>query len=118
MLRKIGYKVNIGASVTPFKSVGKSPAIKKTASDFDNANLNVKKIRKLIHRRIYNADIARYIPGTLDLVLQGMIEKIMTTDQSANPSYKDKEVLDFELILDNNFYTNLKSLHICFPIYF
>ena len=45
MLRKIGYKVNIGASVTPFKSVGKSPAIKKAASDFDNANLNVKKIK-------------------------------------------------------------------------
>ena len=29
---KIDYEVNIGASVTPFKSVGKSPAIKKTAS--------------------------------------------------------------------------------------
>ena len=42
----------------------------------------------------------------------------MTIDQSADPSYTDKEVLDFELILDNNFYTNLKSLHICFPIHF
>ena len=47
-----------------------------------------------------------------------MIEKIMTIDQPANPSYKDKEVLDFELILDNNFYSNLKSLHICFSIDF
>ena len=27
---------------------------------------------------------------------------------------KDKKVLDFELILDNNDYTNLKSLHLCF----
>ena len=48
----------------------------------------------------------------MDLVFQGMIE------QPADPSYKNKEVLDFELILGNNFYTNLKSLHIGFPIYF
>ena len=26
--------------------------------------------------------------------------------------------MDFELILDNNYYTNLKSLHLCFPIRF
>ena len=46
-----------------------------------------------------------------------MIEKIKTILRPADPSYKGKEVLDFELILDNNFYTNLKSLHICFPIH-
>ena len=42
----------------------------------------------------------------------------MTTEQPANPPYKDKEVSDFELILDNNFCTNLKSLCISFPIHF
>ena len=41
----------------------------------------------------------------------------MAIEQPANPLYKDKEVLDFELILDNNFYTNLKSLRICFPLH-
>ena len=82
--------------------------------DFEKANLKV----KFIESEIYNADIAQYIPGTLDLVFQGMIEKIMTNEQPAGPSYKDKEVLDFELKLDNNFYTNLKSLHICFPVHF
>ena len=95
-----------------------TPAIDKTALDFEKANLKVKKIRRFIEREIYNADIAQYIPGTLDLVFHGMIEKIMTNEQPASPSYKDKEVLDFELKLDNNFYTNLKSLHICFPVHF
>ena len=33
-------------------------------------------------------------------------------------TYFDKEIFDFKLILDNNYYTNLKSLHICFPIRF
>ena len=118
MQRKIGHEVKIGDSVTPFKSVGKSPAIDKTTSDFDNANSKVKKNRRLIERGIYDAEIARHILGTLDLIFQGMIEKIMTTEQPPNPSYKDKEVLDFELILDNNFYTNLKSLYICFSKHF
>ena len=54
----------------------------------------------------------------LDLVFQGMIEKTMTIEQSADTTYSNKEILNFELILDNNYYTNLKSLHLCFPIRF
>ena len=53
-----------------------------------------------------------------DLVFQGMIEKIMTIEQTADTTYSDKEILDLELILDNNYYTNLKSPHLCFPIKF
>ena len=45
---EISDDVKIGSSVTPFQSVGKSPAVDKTASDFDNVNLKVKKIRRLI----------------------------------------------------------------------
>ena len=77
---EISNDVKIGSSVLPFQSVGKSPAVDKTASDFDNANLEVKKIRRLIERGIYDANNARYIPGMLDLVFQGMIEKIMTIE--------------------------------------
>ena len=53
----------------------------------------------------------------MDLVFQGMIERIMTIEHPADSSYKDKEVLDFELMADNNLYTKLKSLHICFTIH-
>lgn len=78
----------------------------------------MKKIRTLIQRSIYDTDIARYIPRTLNLVFLGMIEKIMITEQPADATYSDKEVMDFELILGNNYYTNLKSLNLCFPIRF
>ena len=94
------------------------PPIDKTVSDSDNANLKVNKIWRLIEGVIYDADIARYIPGILDLVFQGMIEKIMTTEQPVDTKYSDREILHFELILDNNYYTNLKSLRLCFPIKF
>ena len=45
-----------------------------------------------------------------------MIEKLMTIEQPADTTYSNKEVLDFELILDNNYYTNLEVLHIDFQI--
>ena len=80
MQQKISGNVKIRSSVTPFQSVEKSPAVDKTASYFHNANLKVKKIRKLIEWGIYDADMAPYIPRTLDLVFQGMIEKIMTIE--------------------------------------
>ena len=118
MQREISDDVKIGSSVTPFQYVGKSPAVDKTASDFDNVNLKVKKTRRLMELGIYDVDIARYIPGILDLVFQGMIEKIMTIEQPTNTTYSDKEILNFELSLDNNYYTNLKSLHLCFPVRF
>ena len=97
MQREISDDVKIGASVTLFQSIGKAPVIDKNASDFDNANLKVKKIRKLIEHGIYHADILRYIPGTSDLVFQGMIEKIETIESPADTTYKDKEVLAFDL---------------------
>lgn len=43
MQQEIGNEVHIGKSAMPFKSVGKSTAIDKTASDFDNASLSLKK---------------------------------------------------------------------------
>ena len=45
MQGEVSVDVKIRTLVMPFQSVGKSPAIDKTASDFHNANLKVKKIR-------------------------------------------------------------------------
>ena len=47
-----------------------------------------------------------------------MIENIKTIEQPTNTTYKDKKTFDFELILDKNYYTNLKCLHSCFPVRF
>ena len=118
MQREIGDEVQIGDLVTPLKSVGKLAAFDKTASDVDNASLKVTKIRRLIEKGIYDAEIARYIPGTLDLVFQGKFEKVKAIEQPADTTFKDKETLDFVLILDKNYYANLKSLHICFLVKF
>lgn len=72
MQRKIG-KINLWKTVSPFDSIGASSAINRTASNFSNATEKVQKIRKLIETREYDTDIAKYIPGTLELVFQGML---------------------------------------------
>ena len=39
----------------------------------------------------YNADLAKYIPGLMDLAIQGMLDDINTRKKVAHPSCKDKE---------------------------
>ena len=64
----------------------------------------------------YDADMAKYIPGLVDLAIQGMLDDIDTREKVAHPSYKDKEQLDFQILLKENYYVNPANFHICFPI--
>ena len=48
MQKDIGDNAHIGQSVMWFQSFGKSAAVDKTASDFDNANLKIKKLQGLL----------------------------------------------------------------------
>ena len=45
-----------------------------------------------------------------------MTEDIDTKEYPAYTSYKDLENLEFQIMLNNNCYTNLNSIHICFPM--
>ena len=64
------------------------------------------------------ADLVKYIPGLADLAIQGMLDDIDTHEKVAHPSYKDKEQLDFQILLTKNYYVNPSNIHICFPIKF
>ena len=110
MQRKIGTEVELGATVSPFDSIGASSAIDRSVSTFLNAREKVQNIRKNYIDKI------KYIPWMLDLVYQGMLEDIDTKKQTAYISYKDMENLDFQIMLANNYYTNPNSIHICFPM--
>ena len=118
MQHEIGTQVDIGKNVSVFESVGHVPSIDKTASDFEKADTKVKKLKRLIDTGEYDANIARYIPGTLELAYQGTLDDIITIEQVAHPSYKDLETFDFQLLLDKNLYRNLNSVHFVFPIKF
>ena len=97
MQRDKGDNVHLGQTVSAFDSIGRVSSIDRMASDFDVAREKVKKLKRLVDRGEYDADVARYIPSTLELVYHGMIDKIRTTKQPAHLSYKEKETFDFQL---------------------
>ena len=116
MQRKIGNEVHIRDTVSPFGSIGKSSAIDRTVSEYENSREKVKKIRQLISTGTYCANIARYIPGMLDLMYKGMIADTDTKEKTARISYKCMEQLDFQIMLTDNYYVNPNSIHLYFPM--
>ena len=79
MQRGISGKIFLGTTASPFDDVGNSSAIDRTASNYTDANVKVKIIRELISTGKYDADIAKYIPGILEMKFQGMLEDIDKT---------------------------------------
>ena len=116
MQGKIGTEIEVGKTISPYDSIGKSSAIDRTASNYTDAGDKVRKIRRLIETGTYDANIARFTPGTLDLVFQGMQEDIDIKEQLAHSSYREMENLDFQILLTNNYYTNPNSMPLCFLI--
>ena len=116
MQRQIINRVFLEQTTLPLDDARLSSAIDRTASDYTDAGEKVRKIRELIRTGNYDADIARYIPGVLKLVFQGILENIDTKEKVANASYKDMEELDFQILLPDNYYVNTSSIHICFPM--
>ena len=112
MQRKISDKVFLGNTVSPLNNFGRSSAIDRTASNYNDAKEKVKKIRELINTGCYDEDIAKYIPDLLELQL----EDIDTTEKVAHSSYTDMEQPDFQILLTDNYYINPNSIYICFPI--
>ena len=77
MQREISNKVFLGNTVSPYDDAGRSSAIARTASNHD-AKEKVKKIRELISLERHDEDIAKYIPGILELEFEGMLKNIDT----------------------------------------
>ena len=116
MQRRIGNEVLLGNTVSPLDGTCQSSSIDRTASNFLNVSEKVYKIKRLINTGEYDADLAKYISGMIELVYQGMIENIDTKEQVARIFYKDLGTLEFQIMLTNEYYTNPNSMHICFTI--
>ena len=118
MQRDISDKNTLGDTLNPINDTRRSTAIDRTTSHYNDAKEKVQKIRDLINMGKYDADLVKYIPGLADLAIQGMLDDIDTREKVAHPSYKDKEQLDFQILLTENYYANPSNIHICFPIKF
>ena len=43
-----------------------------------------------------------------------MLKDIDTKEKAAHISYKDMEQLDYQIMLNDNYYINTNSMHLCF----
>ena len=116
MQREISHKNTLGDALNPINDARHSTAIDRTTSNYNDAKEKVQKIRDLINMGKYDPDLAKYIPGLMDLAIQGMLDDIDGRGKVADPSYKDKEQLDFQILFSENYYVNPSNIHICFPI--
>ena len=116
MQREISDKVTLGDTLNQYEDARRSSTIDRTASNYNDAREKVQKIRELISTSRYDKDLAKYIPGVLELAFQGMLEDNDTKEKTVHPSYKDMEQLDFQILLTENYYVNPNDIHICFPI--
>ena len=116
MQRDISDKNTLGNTLNPTNDIRRSTAIDRTTSNYNDAKEKAQKIRELVSMGTYDADLVKYIPGLADLAIQGMLDDIDTKEKVAGPSYKDKEQLDFQIMLNDNYDVNPSNIHICFPI--
>ena len=86
-------KNTLGHTLNPIDHARRSTAIDRTTSNYNDAKEKVQKIQDLINIGKYDADLGKYVPGLIDLAIQGMLEDIDTREKVAHPSYKDKEQL-------------------------
>ena len=112
MQREISHGVFLGETLHPYDDAWRSTALDRTASNYSHAKEKVQKIRDLIGTGRYDENLAKYIPGLLELTFQGMLEDIDTKEKTAHPSYKDMEQLDFQILLTENYYVNDNGIHI------
>ena len=78
MQRRISNEVQHGSTVSLFDMTCQSSPIDRSASNFLNKSGKVGKIESLRNSGEYDANLAKYIPGMLNLVYQGIIENIDT----------------------------------------
>ena len=76
----------MGNIVSPYGDASRSSAINITASNYNDAKEKVQKIRELIKTGRYDKDIAKYIPGLLELKFQGMLKDIDMREKPAHPT--------------------------------
>ena len=88
MQREISDRVFLGETLNPYGDTRRSTAIDRTASNCNDAKEKVQKIRDLIRTGRYDENLAKYIPGLLELGFQGMLEDIDTKEKLPIPLTK------------------------------
>ena len=94
MQREISDNFLGGNTVFPYDNAGRSCAINRTASNYNDAKEKVQQIRELIKTGRYDKNIARYIPGLLELKI--------SRDACSKTSTRGKNQTILPIVICNN----------------
>ena len=61
-------------------------------------------------------NLVEYISGLVDATTQGKVDNFNSKRKYANENYKDKNTLEFNILLTENHYINFSTLYVSFPI--
>ena len=86
------------------------------SADFDNLNLIMDGFNKFFQTRKISYNTLKYIPGLGKIAYQGQLHSTETKRKYADDSYKNKKVIEFNIQLTANHYTNFQNVHLCLPI--
>ena len=102
-------------TLNPLKDAAKVDKIDYSA-DFDNLSSKMDDFHKFFKNGKISYNMLKYIPGLAKAAYQGQLEKTETKRKYADDSYKGKKVIEFNIQLAGNQYTNFHKTHLCFPI--
>ena len=63
-----------------------------------------------------DGDMMRYIPGLAKIFYQGQLDSIKTKKTCSSSTYTNKNILEFNINLTKNRYTNFSSMLLCLHI--
>ena len=115
MQRNISNNVQLSQSSNPLKDAMGVESVDYLA-DFNNMLEKIDKLKILYNQGSMDSDMLKYIPGLAKIFYQGQINAVETKKTYAATSYTDKEVLEFNVNLLKNHYTNFSSILLCLPI--
>ena len=102
-------------TLNPLKDAAKVDKIDYSA-DFDNLSSKMDNFHKFFKNGKISYNMLKYVPGLAKAAYQGQLEKTETKRKYADDSYKGKKVIEFNMQLAGNQYTNFHKTHLCFPI--
>ena len=102
-------------TLNPLKDAAKVDKIDYSA-DFDNLSSKMDNFHKFFKNGKISYNMLKYVPGLAKAAYQGQLEKTETKRKYADDSYKGKKVIEFNIQLAGNQYTNFHKTHLCFPI--
>ena len=86
------------------------------SADFDNLYSRMDDFDKFFQTGKISYNLLKHIPGLAKTAYQGQLHSTETKRKYADDSYKNKKVIEFNVQLTANQYTNFQNVHLCFPI--